>query len=381
MDKFNEVLHECTHDPRTPQPPHALWNRMSRISISKKMSDTRNTTSESAFALGILGFNFYLTIAVFAVLECALILVLNPLAIYTIARHRVLRRSPTNVFIISACVADIVYAVSLLFYESTLFEGLKGKTGLSVGLSNRLGYTFSTLSMTGSTLTTVFIAIERSIATFRPLKYRTWVTPRRAVITTAVTWVYLLTAFPAVSMSTFFSLPVDEKENLASNIREVFKPKKAFVYLSMHVYISLVVSIACYSCVSFAMFKHIKKKAILTGNSRDQRFEKKSLKVTKMSMVLLSALLLSWAPFAIFNLLIKHPDYVTQPQKFKVHRGVAHSSVLLLSANSYLNIIIYAFNHSDFRRIILKSCGCPRSNGVASLTENTESMSVTCTHA
>ncbi|ELU07776.1 hypothetical protein CAPTEDRAFT_193146 [Capitella teleta] len=332
----------------------------------------------AAYALQIVGFKFYVSMAVPIILECVIILVVNPFACFVIIKNPVLRRSPTNIFIISTCVSDVMYSISLILYESSVFEGLENHTGIAVGLCNRIAYVFTTLSMMGSMLTTMFIAIERSIATYRPLKYRQWVTPKRAVVVISITWVYLLTVVPGFAIDAYLSLDATEKRILASNAQEAYPPKVFRFYISMHIYLSLLVSIIAYTCISYAIFKQVKNKALMTGKSKDARYHRQSLRVTKMSMLLLGLLLLTWAPFAVTNMIIKFPDYHTERQKFKIHRSIAHSTVTLLSAYSYLNIIVYCANHSDFKRIIQETLGI-KSNRIFSMSDQTESGSTTTT--
>jgi hypothetical protein len=324
----------------------------------------------ASYALQIVGFKFCVSIAVFACLECAVAIVVNPLAVYIIAKHAILMRSPTNIFIISASISDIMYAIALLLYEATIFEGLEDRTGVPVGLSNRLAYAFTSLSMIGSMITTMFIAIERTIATYRPFKYKKWVTPKRAVMIISATWLYLLAVIPGLVIKAFVDSPYEKKRVLAGNIQEAYPGNSFRFYVSMHIYVSLVVSIVAYSCISRAVFKQTRNTALMTGKSKDERLQRQSLKVTKMSMGLLSMLLLCWAPFAITNMIVKYPDYETEPDRYKLHRAIAHSTVLCFSAYSYLNIIVYAANHADFKRVIRGMLGMP-SNRVGDDTTET----------
>ncbi|ELU13977.1 hypothetical protein CAPTEDRAFT_199130 [Capitella teleta] len=312
-----------------------------------------SNSSSTVFGLKTVGFQFYSIHASFFCVESLIIMIINPLAVYLIATNKVLNRSSTNVLIVSACIADSMYGISVLFYESTLLPAIKGFTGQYISLGNRISYAFATQSMMGSLLTTMYIAIERGIATYRPLNYRQWVTPRRAACAVAATWLYLFVVVPPLAVVQFFLLPEDRKQSLADEIKDVFPPLVFRCYISLHLYIPLAVSIVAYIGISRAVYKQTRSMRVFNGSkNKEEKAQKQSLKVTKMSMLLLGLLLITWTPFAITNILIPFPDSVLERDKFRHQKMASSSSVLLVSAYSFINIIVYTYNHKDFRTVI-----------------------------
>lgn len=341
--------------------------------MSTPSSNTLVNTQEEVM---IVGHNFYYAVCAIFCLEILAIFIVNPLAIFMIATSKKLHRSATNVFIASACIADSLYAASLVIFEAGFLASFNKPPSIGRGLCIRLAAMTGTMSMMGSLLTTQFIAIERAVATFRPLEYKNWITPKRAFITVFLTWGYLMVVVPTIVAEYYMTFNDYDKKILKILVQDIFPPGVFDYFIALHLYVPLLLSIIAYSSISVAIYKQGKRAAVLisdVGSSHNktkaERAKQQSLKVTKMSMALLGLMLLTWSPYAITNMFIPPVDYRVHPDNFRILSMSSTLSIAFTSLYSFLNIILYAWNHRDYRTVF-KQMFMRNSNKVAKIQDS-----------
>jgi hypothetical protein len=69
-----------------------------------------------------------------------------------------------------------------------------------------------------------------------------------------------------------------------------------------------------------------------------------------------SILILSWIPLAVMNL-VQVPDPATQPSSFLAHVIAFQVALVILAMPAYLNNIIYALQHKDYKNAYKRVIG------------------------
>lgn len=339
-----------------------------------------NETGSYHEDLEIVGFTVYYVAAGILIAETLAIMVINSPAIYVIVTNEVLCQCGTNIFIASMCVADILYGSSMVIYQGCFLSDFDKSPSSSRALCARCSLMMASISMIGSLLTTQHIAVERAIATFRPLQYKRWVTSKRAVVIVCLTWTYLCLMVPALVVHYYMGLDDEEKKIVVRDIHGIFSHTVYRYYIPWHLYAPACVSIVVYCSISVAIYKQSRRTAVLVSDinsslntAKAERAKQKSLKVTKMSMALLGLMLLTWSPYTISNMLLSKVDYRTHPEEFRNVTIMTRISLLLISLYSLMNIILYAWNQADYKNAFRKLLRRDQVTGNITNTDSTRS--------
>ncbi|XP_035686273.1 glucose-dependent insulinotropic receptor-like [Branchiostoma floridae] len=211
------------------------------------------------------------------------------------------------------------------------------------------------MSCAASVFTIACIAIDRCIAVNAALRYKEIVTPARALMGIAVTWVVaiLYGFFPLTSLS-------DKYDNKCSFLAVLSKEYTLALFFAGFLP-TVILIIVIYTSLCLVTRKQLKKINALdqirrgsnqstTAQLRSQRI-KRNLKAIKTLALVIGTFFACWFPFFVAALV-----QVFCGEKCHLQDIVGTYLVLLGFLNSALNPAIYAYFNKDFRKSLRSLC-------------------------
>ena len=250
-----------------------------------------------------------------------------------LTRSNSYRKYPYHFFIFNLAVTDTITAILLVFsryvYLPPIPEGdismvIYCKTIWSARLLFMLSYV--------SVYTCLVLSIERWLAVVKPIFYRT-IRPHHAIKVLIAVWVWGL----AITVPSTTRYSYDKARNKCS-FTPLRKSSSLFIWLTYSVQsvlpIMLMVIIYChilYSLKRLPFTSHIRSRALK--------------RVTTVSLMASSALIIGWMPGRI-NLILTHHGVVQRSNSFLLQYCLA----TLAFSNCCVNPFIYGIYSTEFRK-------------------------------
>ncbi|XP_038067146.1 5-hydroxytryptamine receptor 1A-like [Patiria miniata] len=309
------------------------------------LSNATTGKSPSHFPLGQREKAIFLTVDV---LLATSIILGNTLVILSVLRERRLR-TPTNAFIASLAVADLMVGVIVIPIDIAFALGYA--TGVEplacLACSNVL-----TSMIILSVLHLTVIAYDRYLAITDPLSYVIKMGRTRISVLIAVAWA------TAISIS---AMPLLGWNNLQYFSHEycdlmfVHAPSYRFFTVSVSVVFPLNLMLFFY----FKMFRvakgHMNRIAAQEATTSRRPTLRRDVKAAKTVAMILGFFLLAWTPASLISVL----DFF-----IKVDHGLQEKLLIyeliffhIAFTNSMVNPVIYAFRNKEFRHSFLKLTG------------------------
>uniref|UniRef100_A0A3B3TE40 G-protein coupled receptors family 1 profile domain-containing protein n=1 Tax=Paramormyrops kingsleyae TaxID=1676925 RepID=A0A3B3TE40_9TELE len=240
----------------------------------------------------------------------------NLLTVVSVTYYRYLR-TPTNIFIVSLAMADLLVAVLVMPFSlvRTVDHWMFGK---SVCIAHSL---LDVAFCTSSIFSLSCIALDRYLAVCDPLRYSTRMSRRK------ISCLLLLSWFVPIGVS----VPIVTLGQVADERAGGHGPTKCVLVMT----------------APFAVLKQVRQINTPDSTTRRER------KAAKTLGIILGAYLLCWLPFFIANL--AHPLL-----GYSINSWVMELVLWLGYANSALNPILYAFFNAAFRHAFANILGCRR---------------------
>lgn len=294
---------------------------------------------------------FYVIVLFFTVVGNTLVC----LAIYIDQRLR----SPTNWFIASLAVSDLLYGLA----------GLPFRIAVNVTVVTNLSLCYlwiwaDMVCAAASMANLAVISVDRYLKITKPFSYHRNMTKKSSFLAIGGVWLYapILATFAIIKWRGTRGVHFDV-QGLCSNDNKVF-----YTVANIVAFLSpLVVLIVSYSLIFRTALKHFNKmKDMIVGSSsKDDRRKQRSIvrdfKATKTLAVVLGTFTVCWAPFFImFTISIYNPDFLDHFPP-KVQQGIYFLFFFILpNLNSTCNPVIYAYFNIEYRRafkkILCSSC-------------------------
>ncbi|ELT89263.1 hypothetical protein CAPTEDRAFT_212807 [Capitella teleta] len=301
-----------------------------------------------------------------------LTMIINPLTVIAMALHGMLRKSATNLFIASLCCADLITGAALFLVK--LQELMTTKhSDAEAKFTAVISWTAAALTVMGffSSLFTAFaIGVDRAVATITPMKYRSRMTHKRGIISLVIMWtsVGCLVLTPlAVKLNSLEKeqpLPVITHPPLAFPqpfIQYVCTPLIGCCLIgNALLYLSIV--------IAFNRFSRTAKSSSSTKHSQQ---------LTKMSVILVSSLLVSITPITIFAALPPPAEPLEQLRANLMYNAL----MIIMLVPTFSNNFIYAWHQRDFRKAFSRLLKCEWRNATVHPTQFTEDPTRASTQA
>lgn len=320
----------------------------SRRSMNWDLNSTgRNSSDPESFEdEELFGPAFVYSVCTIYIIICVTAVIGNLMVIYAILANKSLRTSPTNQFLLSLAISDLITAIlAMPFHIEFVF--LHGVWNHGVGMCIAF-LTAWLITVPTSILTLLAISIDRFLSLKDPLRrYR--VSQTLTLIVISIIWVYCLVwAFvPLMGWQTPGENPLDDG---------VCSMPYTIEYLMISSFVNFVGPLLL-SCVFFILAfiiacKHQRNAQILkTCGSRkhaskeDLKFFERNIKGLKTTLMFMAAFFLCWQPYRYFSIASnlyggEHWD----PYPFKAY-------VLLMMLgylNTALNPFLFAFRNQRF---------------------------------
>lgn len=95
------------------------------------------------------------------IINCGVVIVMNPFVFVAYFKSKRLQKSTTNIFIVNACLADLIFGLSFIIYASCrLFYTTQYEMALPVQILFRASIVAASITMTMSIINVFFIGID-----------------------------------------------------------------------------------------------------------------------------------------------------------------------------------------------------------------------------
>lgn len=307
-------------------------------------------------------------------LICFLTTAANCLVFVAVCYSRTLR-TVSNIFIVSLSIADILLA-TVVMIPATL--NAVYNTWLLPHSFCSVWASFDVMLCSASVLNVCAISFDRYLAIISPLRYKTLMTVRRALLLVTVLWTLAILSSFVPIQNGWHNINVPSLENLTMFTREpecLFKVSLLYATLVSAITIMLPIAIALTLYVKVsgearrqALFVRtlIAPSRVLLGQEVSSKSVREPFtrKATVTLGVIVGAYVATWTPFLIIN--VVEAQCRCLPPKLFV--GI----VWLGYCNSLMNPIIYPLLMRDFRKVykrMLFKC-CPRLKDMRSKSKD-----------
>ncbi|KAK3585192.1 hypothetical protein CHS0354_027481 [Potamilus streckersoni] len=274
---------------------------------------------------------------------------------------------PTNFFVTSLAVTDLVTACALPFFIAIEIVDRKVVQVLICISPSRVVMTAGGVSI----MILAIIAYDRHTAVMNPLEYIRLMTKKKVLILVVTTWLYSgLIAWIPVILG-WYETKEYKSEHCSS---EIVNRKAQILFIGAVFTPSCLVIIFCYARIYKVARHHARAIAAVEASLRENlemQFIKKDTKYAKTIAVVIGVFIFLWLPCQIF-LLAESID-----ANFQNH-WVRTYLYLLAICNSGLNPWVYTYQNSEFRaayRKILDSSKCKRRSSDKNEDRRTSIMS------
>lgn len=298
--------------------------------------------------------NEYISISLVSIFV-PIILCSNVMVVTSVIKFKRLH-IPTNYFITSLALADIVIALALPFYVTVELTPMRVSDDAACLAANRVLMTAGGVSI----LTLAIIAYDRYTAITYPLEYIMLMTKRKILILVVLSWVFsgVVCWIPIIFG---WHSSVSQHASLCSN--SVLDKKSRILFICA-IFTPSCTSILYFYCKIFRIARHhanaIADMENSLRHSLEMKFVKSDTKYAKTIAVVIGVFLFLWLPYQIC-LLLNFVGYNTQSH------WVNNYLMLLAFLNSGVNPWIYAYQNADFKtafKLISDSWKCKGSLGL-----------------
>ena len=257
-----------------------------------------------------------------------------------------LRRSATNVFILSLSISDLLTAAITMPLEAEILirdgQWYHGETMCNVWTTLYL------IAVPTSILTLLAVSIDRYKTLSDPLnKYKRtrFMTRRRARGVVFVLWLYSILFALVPQMGWKFSSVSIHYGRCNFNITHTYSALSSIVNFIVPLLMTSLIYLKIYHIAKKdVIYSNTDRKSSL-GHTRDQKILMKNLKAAKTILVIVCGFFLCWFPFTVLSLIGGFCKDCA--------RSIPHSLnpllLLLGYTNSALNPYLYSFRNKRFR--------------------------------
>ena len=297
-------------------------------SIWEEVSESRLTPNWVA--------NEFISISIVSIFV-PIILCSNVMVVISVLKFKRLQ-IPTNYFITSLAIADILIAVALPFYVTVELTPMRVSDDALCLAANRVLMTAGGVSI----LTLATIAYDRFTAITYPLEYIMLMTKRKIFILVIFSWLYssIVCWIPVM-----FGWHGHVKEHFSLCSNNVLDRKSRILFICA-IFTPACSSILYFYWKIFRIARHHANAIADMENSLRHRLEvkfvKSDTKYAKTIAIVIGVFLFLWLPYQIC-LLLNFVGYSEQSQ------WVNNYLMLLAFLNSGVNPWVYAYQNADFK--------------------------------
>lgn len=272
-------------------------------------------------------------------------------------------RSPTNWFIASLAVSDLMYGLIGLSFR------VANASGLSLELC-RFWIWADMCSAAASMANLAVISVDRYLKISKPFSYGERMTTRRSLVAITGVWFY------AAVLASLSIVPMGDEGVIHDDFQFCKNENKYFYTIANTVafIIPLTIVVVSYLLIYRTALKQFNKMQNVTmigklnrEESKKQRRTAKDFKATKTLAVVIGTFTICWFPFfLIFTITLYVPMVLLGLSHPWNVISISVFVLILPNLNSACNPVIYAYFNSDYRRafkkIVTSTCQLKKLN-------------------
>ena len=288
----------------------------------------------------------------------------NIITLLAVVKFKYLQ-TPTNVLIVSLAIADFLNAPALIMIKVRDYIDHINESEVYTKLVYGSALACNVVSTLMSIISFFLLSLERWLAVFYPLRFKTSVTFKKTIAVAVISWVYGISLGGVTVLYYIWAAPFSFYQ------RTVFlaylMPKPLFIFLAQgHVYFCATVSLILYISIFIKMRRT--SSALSTAES-SSTVSRNSKQVTEMISITLALFITIWLPYSIVSYYFV--DLVSGTVTGFVSFQIFH---YVLYSNSFINVFIYAWKSKPFRRAFFTMFGI-KQDQESSGTSNTINLS------
>ncbi|XP_061171387.1 somatostatin receptor type 4-like [Saccostrea echinata] len=267
----------------------------------------------------------------------------NTMVVLAVFRNKKMRR-PTNYFIVNLAVADLLFAAWIPFICITR---ITHQWVFGHAICKMVTY-IQFVCGTSSILTMMIISIERhNYVCARPDKR---ITLNVSIVLIVIIWILsVVYPVPVAIAQTEMTLRINNVTNTFCGLSwpESFHVN---VYLGCMVCLFFILPLVVISFNYVKIFRVMKSASFRTRSVRSDKRAEKQVRLTKMFIAIVCIFVVMWLPFFVVSFLAVYLKQITSTQ-FTI-------TIILASANTSQNPVIYGFFNTKFQREFQNMCSC-----------------------
>jgi hypothetical protein len=271
----------------------------------------------------------------------------NLFACIVIARHRPLRKRPSDYFILNQCVLDLVIGLFLILYIGLNFQYVKDGTALYA-----VCYLFNTrILFTGTFAVSAWniaaLGVERYMEVVRPINHRLYITKNKVFGAIVGVWVF------GISFKTTIVFATTRLQNGICQVGVYPNTAMTIFGNVVNCLGEFVLPLCVVACCYVAMAHSIRRVHFSTVASNSGATSRTKRNILKVLAAITIAFTLCVAP--------KQLVYLFGVGKIDYNGPVFLSCLFLNYANCCINPFIYMFNHDEFKKGLRTVIGCKKT--------------------
>jgi hypothetical protein len=280
--------------------------------------------------------------------ESILVLLANPVTLLAIIRSNLAKKSAAHFFIGVLCVTDFLGGLSFFLLQVMLFAiESSGMSTVLVEL-NWLVNIFNVLAVPASLVNSFLIGVDRFLAISYPTKYMQQMNNKKAALMVMGQWLFVgLVVLPP-------SIYKRSRHGIQFTVHppDIY-PESYTAYVTTPLaFILLIANALLYARILQLHRSHSMK--VIGGQANQDQVSKRSRRLTRLALIVVSVLIACWAPVTIMTVV---PPPSPNPYESNAFNLIYNICFVVLLVPSYMNNVIYAWRHQDYKRAYLKLIG------------------------
>ncbi|ELT91560.1 hypothetical protein CAPTEDRAFT_198410 [Capitella teleta] len=306
-----------------------------------------------------LGFYRGTMVFVYGQLAVTLItIVINPMTVMAMFYYKMLKKTATNLFIVSLCGSDSFLGLGAFLLKISHCMFLLDVTTPSVKVCSWFAGVLICIAFFASLLNVILIGVDRALATVVPLKHRTLMTVNRSMLVLAIMWVFIsfLTFVPLTLKLWGTHSPSDLSVIIYPT--EIFPPNYTLHFTTPYIMTCIAGSAILYGSVVFFYFKAAKRM-----KKQSTAKEKRGQQMTRMVIIIVVIIVVFNSPIVVLGAM-PPPDAQATPAEYGVHHFIYELCHFCMIVPTFINNFIYAWHLEEFRRAYIKLLRCGHVSAV-----------------
>ncbi len=247
---------------------------------------------------------------------------------------------------LKTCTNFIVTSLAFADMSSFFVMVMELSINATINLDVQLWWRYSCLFMEtldlivvgGNIISVLWIAVDRFVYITNPLRYVTIVTVKRTIAVLLVSWTVIIMIMTVTIWSANKLSP-----GMRCSYLMILQPNVIYGVLFSWFAAASLITVALYVRISYIAYKQSKEISQIPGLNANRQMQSCQKKITKMMSMVVGIYFVSYIPAIIISIFNHKSAPVAVQILFEV-------TTIIWFSNSWVNVIVYAWQNKDFRK-------------------------------